>query len=98
MGTSAPIAVNACLKMESEFNHVASELTKSGNADKARSHAREWAVKHPIRGSIAHRESTLTRSLKIDISDEFNASDAMTDITLSRPRSRLSFRPGHPPR
>jgi hypothetical protein len=66
LGDYHTIAVATSRRLEEELNQVAASLTYSGDVSKARAFMRKWAAEHPIRDSIAGRESTLSRALERD--------------------------------
>ncbi|WP_193212665.1 hypothetical protein [Luteolibacter marinus] len=83
LGAASPIATATCLALERRMNEVAVSLTKSGDVSRIRGLAREWAAAHPIEGSVAHRESTLSRASTHDLGPELSATEAIGDITTS---------------
>ena len=83
LGKSGPVATATCLSLERRMNSVAASMTKSGDVSRIRGLAREWAAAHPIEGSIAHRESTLSRAATHDLGPELSATEAIGDITVS---------------
>ena len=83
LGDSSPIAVATCRRLEETLAQVAGTITASGDASETRVHVRQWAADHPIRHSIAGRESALSRVLERDAAGGFSAGEAVTDITTS---------------
>ena len=83
LGTSQSIAVEACRYLESEMARVAASLTVSGDVSKGRAFGRKWAAAHPIRGSIASRESTLSRVAERDVAGSFSATEAIANMTTT---------------
>jgi hypothetical protein len=83
LGEAAPVAAAACHRLEEEMNRVAASMTISGDVTKARAFARKWAQDHPIRYSIADRESTLSRVLERDSSGSISTGQAVAEITTT---------------
>jgi hypothetical protein len=83
LGDSSPIAVATCRRLEETLAQVAGTITASGDASETRVHVRHWAADHPIKHSIAGRESVLSRVLERDAAGAFSAGEAVTDITTS---------------
>ena len=76
-------AVATCRSMEEEFARIVATATISGDVSKARAFARQWAADHPIRHSIADRESTLSRVFDRGARDWFSAGEAVGEITTT---------------
>ena len=83
LGDSSPIAVATCRRLEETLAQVAGTITASGDASETRAYVRQWAADHPIKHSIAGRESALSRVLERDAAGAFSAGEAVTDITTS---------------
>ena len=83
LGDSSPIAVATCRRLEETLAQVAGTITASGDASETRVYVRQWAADHPIKHSIAGRESVLSRVLERDAAGAFSAGEAVTDITTS---------------
>lgn len=83
LGPASGKVVTELRKMEAEYAVTVAEFTESKDVREGRTFAKNWAASHPIRDSIAYRPSTLTRSVEVDLPDEFTASDAIADITLT---------------
>jgi hypothetical protein len=64
LGPASAKAVAACRQMEDDFVQVIAAGTFSGDVSKVRAFAKDWAAQHPIRYSIADRESALTRAFE----------------------------------
>ena len=72
LGDAAPIAATTCKYLEGELAGVAASMSRSGNVDDVRKFARQWAAEHPIRHSIAGRESTLSHVTERKIQATFS--------------------------
>jgi hypothetical protein len=83
LGESSPTAVAACRRLEEQMNGVASSMSISGDVTKGRAFAKKWAGQHPIRHSIADRESTLSRALERDGTGSVSAGEAVAEITTT---------------
>jgi hypothetical protein len=83
LGEASPQAAAACRQMEEELARIAATGTATGDASKPRALARRWASEHPIRHSIAGRESTLSRVLEQEIADSFSVGEAVAEITTT---------------
>jgi len=83
LGEASPQAAAACRQMEEELARIAASGTATGDASKPRALARRWASEHPIRHSIASRESTLSRVLEQEIADSFSVGEAVAEITTT---------------
>jgi hypothetical protein len=83
LGEASPIAVTACHRLEEEMNQVATSMTISGDVTRGRAFAKKWAGAHPIRYSIADRETTLSRALERDSSGSMSTGEAVAEITTT---------------
>ena len=83
LGEASPIAVAACHRLEEEMNRVAASMTISGDVTKGRAFAKKWAGAHPIRYSIADRETTLSRAVERDSSGSLSTGAAVAEITTT---------------
>ena len=83
LGAASAQAVAACRRMEEQFAQVAAAMTVSGDISKVRAFARKWAAEHPIRYSIAGRESTLSWALERDIADSFSIREEALELTIT---------------
>jgi hypothetical protein len=81
LGAESPHAVAACRHLEEEIATVVAAMTHSGDVSKARAFVEKWAADHPIRGSIAGRESTLTRALENAAGDPLSAGQAVAELS-----------------
>jgi hypothetical protein len=87
--------------LEEEMNRVAASMTISGEVTKGRAFAKKWAGAHPIRYSIADRETTLSRAVERDSSGSLSTGVAVTDppsVVIGRPPQRPFPLPAHPAR
>jgi hypothetical protein len=83
LGPASAQAAATCRRLEGEFTQIVASTTKSGDVSKARAFARKWAADHPIRSTIADRESILSRVFERDIPDELSAGEAVAEITTT---------------
>jgi len=89
LGDAAPIAISTCEYLENQIETVTASLTISGDVSNAREFARKWASTHPIRHSIASRESTLSRVTERELQETFSTQElagtmlvTLDDLTL----------------
>ena len=80
LGAASPIAVATCRYLESELAGVAASITRSGDVSHVRNFTMQWAAEHPIRHSIAARESTLSRALEREIQETFTAQEMVINV------------------
>ena len=80
LGAASPIAVATCRYLEGELAVVAASITRSGDVSHVRNFTMQWAAEHPIRHSIAARESTLSRALEREIQETFTAQEMVINI------------------
>jgi hypothetical protein len=83
LGDSGVIAAAACLALENQLTEVAASFTHSGNVNDVREFAKKWAEQHPIRHSIAGRESVVTYFTKSKLKETFSAPEAASDFVVS---------------
>jgi hypothetical protein len=83
LGESAVAAVAACRRMEEEFTRVVGSLTISGDVSNVRAFARKWAAEHPIRYTIAGRETALGRVLERDAASFVSTGEAVAELTTA---------------
>lgn len=83
MGPASDQAVAACRRMEEEFVRVMESGTSTGDVSGLSEFARTWAAEHPIRRSIADRQSTLTRAFNDKIDDSMSAGEAIAEVTTT---------------
>jgi hypothetical protein len=80
LGAASPIAAATCRYLEGELAGVAASITRSGDVSNVRNFTMQWAAEHPIRHSIAARESTLSRALEREIQETFTAQEMVINI------------------
>jgi hypothetical protein len=83
LGGAHAIAVTTCQHLETELARLAASCTVSGDVSKARAAAKQWAADHPIRQSIASRESTLNRATEMEVATSFSTTEAMGNLTVT---------------
>ena len=83
LGDSSPTAVATCRKLEETIAQVEATRTVSGDISRTRAYARQWAADHPIKHSIAGRESTLSRVLERDAMGTLSTGEVMAEMTTS---------------
>lgn len=83
LGDAAPAAVATCRSLENEIRTVAASMTVSGDVSRAAEFARSWAREHPIRHSIAGRESTLSRADELEIADSLSAGALAGNVVVT---------------
>jgi hypothetical protein len=100
LGPASAQAAAACRRMEEELTQIAATMTKSGDVSVPRGFARRWAAEHPIRYSIAGRESVLSRALEQEILESFSFGEGVAEITtlLEDLNRKLDIDSGQVPR
>jgi hypothetical protein len=83
LGDSHPIAVQACRHLETALAAIATSFTISKDISHTRSFAQQWAAEHPIRGSIAGRETTVNRVIGNDVITSLSTGEALANVTVS---------------
>jgi hypothetical protein len=83
LGDSAPIAVATCASLEKELTEVAASFTHSGDVADIRTFIQKWAGDHPIRHSIAGRESVEGYFTKRKLQETFSAPEAAGDFVVT---------------
>ncbi len=83
LGDSSPAAATTCRRLEETLAQVVATITASGDISKTRAFVRQWAADHPIRHSIAGRESTLSRVLERDAAGALSTGEVVAEITTS---------------
>jgi hypothetical protein len=83
LGDAAPIAITACQYLENQIETVTASMMISGNVSDARKFAREWARTHPIRHSIASRESTLSRVTERELQESFSTQELAGNVVVT---------------
>jgi len=83
LGDAAAVARTTCSYLESEITSIVASVTYSGDVSKSRSHARNWAAEHPIRHSIAGRESVMNSATEREIEDSFTTTEIVGDLSVT---------------
>jgi hypothetical protein len=83
LGGSSPTAVATCRRLEETLAQVAATIIISGDVSKPRACARQWAADHPIKHSIAGRESTLSFVLERDAAGALSTGEVVAEVTTS---------------
>lgn len=83
LGDAHRIAVRTCQQLEGELAQVAASFTLSGDVSKTRAFAQQWAIDHPIRQSIAGRESTLSRAMESQGATSLSTTEAVGKLTVT---------------
>jgi len=83
LGEAHGIAVTTCQHLETELARIAASLTISGDVSEVGAFAMQWAGGHPIRGSIASRESTLNRATEKDVATAFSTTEVVGEVAVT---------------
>jgi hypothetical protein len=83
LGDSAPIAAAACALLEKQLTEVAASFTHSGNVTDIRTFLHKWAADHPIKQSIAGRESVISYFTRHKLQETFSAPEAVGDFDVT---------------
>ena len=83
LGEAAPIAVTTCQRLEQELMGVATSFSRSGNVTNVRDSARQWAADHPIRHSLASRESVLNDYAERALREKFSMGEVAVNIGVT---------------
>jgi hypothetical protein len=83
LGEARHIAIAASQYLEAEVARVAASMTFSRNVSDAREHARKWAAAHPIKGSIAGRESLLSNITEEEVDNDFTPTEAVGSLVVT---------------
>jgi hypothetical protein len=83
LGEARPLAVTTAQRLEAELARVAASLTVSGNVSGVRDYARKWAADHPIRQSIAGRESALALVMDQEWTSSFSTTEAVGNLMVT---------------
>lgn len=83
LGDSAPIAAAACASLEKQLTEVAASFTHSGNVTDVRTFIQKWAADHPIKHSIAGRESVVSYFTRRNLQETFSAPEAASDFVVT---------------
>ena len=84
MGPASAECAATCRAMADGLAKAMSAITRSGDTPKLRAFAAQWAADHPIRGSIAERESAVAR-----MSDYLSAEGLSTGETFAEATTTL---------
>src|SRR6516225_2050250 len=83
LGDSAPIAAAACASLDKQLTEVAASFTHSGNVADVRTFIQKWAADHPIKLSIAGRESVVSYFTRRNLQQTFSAEEAAADVDVT---------------
>ena len=83
LGESRGIAVTTSQRLESEMTLVAASITVSGDISKAREYIRKWTTDHPIKYTIAGRESVLSHVAESELAATFSTTEAIGSLVVS---------------
>ena len=83
LGPARGIAVTTSQRLEAEMARVAASLTVSGDVSGTREFVRKWAADHPMRQSIAGRESILRYAIEREWTTSFSTADAAGNLMVS---------------
>jgi AraC-like DNA-binding protein len=83
LGDAAPIAVTTCQHLEQRLMGVAVSFTHSGNVTNVRDAARQWAADHPIRHSLAGRESVLSDPAERALRERFSLGEVAVNVGVT---------------
>lgn len=84
LGPASAQAAATCIQMRDELNRILASGTVSGDISKGANFARKWAADHPIRFSIADRESVLTMAFERGKSTVgISPGQAVADVTAT---------------
>jgi hypothetical protein len=83
LGDQSAVALEACRTMEREIEALSAAMTISKNTSDVRKVAMDWAKAHPIRHTIAGRESILGQVSDRQIQDSFSMSEAVGSVVIT---------------
>ena len=83
LGEASAIALATCEALEDELQKVAVSLTESGDVRDVQQFVQRWAAEHPMRHSIAGRESLQTRALEQELSATFSAGEVAAQLAVT---------------
>ncbi len=83
LGQAAPIAVATCQSLERDLMGIAASFTRSGQVTDVRTFVHQFAADHPIRHSIAGRESALSLATKQELQASFSMSEVASSIGVT---------------
>ena len=82
-GPASQQAAADCRSMEEDLCGVLAAATHSGDLSVVRAATAKWAAAHPIRHSIADRESALARAFEREVAEQFSAGQAISEATTT---------------
>jgi len=83
LGDAAPKAVAVCRFLASHIEEVAASMTFSGDVADIGDFARKWAADHPIRDSIAGRESTVSLVTETQLQETFSTTQVAGSLVVT---------------
>ena len=83
LGDAAPKAIAVCRFLESRIEKVAASMTLSGDVADIGDFARKWAADHPIRDSIAGRESTVSLVTETQLQETFSTTQVAGSLVVT---------------
>lgn len=83
LGSGALAAVVTCQELEEELRTIAASFTRSGDVTRVSDFVRQWAADHPIRHSIASRESVLSYFTSREIQETFSVPEAAANLVVT---------------
>lgn len=83
LGDSSPAAVATCRGLEDTLAQVAATVSAIGDVSRTRTAVHRWAADHPIKHSIAGRESTLSRVLDRHAASTLSTGQVVAEITTT---------------
>jgi hypothetical protein len=83
LSNSSPTAAVTCRRLEETVAQAAVTMTVSGDVSKIRAFTRQWATDHPIKNSIAGRESILSRVLDRDAVETLSVGEVVADLNTA---------------
>ncbi len=83
LGQAAPTAAATCQSLERELMGIAASFTRSGQVTDVRDFVLQFAADHPIRHSIAGRESALSLATKRELQDSFSMSEVASSVGVT---------------
>jgi hypothetical protein len=83
LGPASAEAAATCRHMTDDFMKILASGLVSGDLSRGRAFVQKWASEHPIRHSIADRESALTRTFEQQFDGIMPAPDYFADVATS---------------
>jgi hypothetical protein len=83
LGGAAPLAFETSMYLENQIESIAASLTHSGDVSEVRRIARNWAANHPIKHSIASRDSILASIAEIEIQETFSTQEVVGNVAVT---------------